>query len=701
MAGKIAALVLILSLALVALPLQPEHGVSANSGMPEVWVAPPPAGDDSNPGAEAQPFATIHKGRDSVAEGGTIHVAAGTYDESTWFDDNLTIVGAGALTTFINHYPVGVNEAVIGISTGGQPKQLAVTISGFTIQNGNNQFLDVHRGGGVFVGGNCTVYLNNCSVVNNTADNGGGISNSGTLYLNDCTIGNNDASGGGGIYNDGRLIMNRCAVSGNSAVYGGGGIYNIPGVIVDSGTMWLTNCTISGNTVTTNGGGGGGICGQNDTIIRLVNVTIANNRATGTGSHGGGFANISDSIPAVGNYYFKNCIVSGNTAGESIYNNGYDTYKGVRIHTQGHNIDSENSCYFNDSTDQRNTDPLLGPLRDNGGPTFTQALLHGSPAIDAGETVVDFNTDQRGVPRPQGTAWDIGAYELTQASVATATGGGTAYFSVLSGYFTNLTAQNESALACPPREDLSFPHGLFSFTVTGITPGSSVTVVIILPANVPANSQYWKCINGQWVDCTSLLGSNDGDSVLTLTIKDGGLGDADGRANGSITDPGGPALAVTTPPAAQIAVRTPPQSSSAYVAAPVSQAPVGLPNIYVQNASLSASRVAPGATLTVNASVANRSTVNGSTTIKLYVNGQEDSSRGVNVNSGSVIPVTFTVSRSQPGTYAVYVNGAQAGSFTVEESVDLNLILIISCALILIALVLGFIYISRRQRYTS
>ena len=56
-----------------------------------------------------------------------------------------------------------------------------------------------------------------------------------------------------------------------------------------------------------------------------------------------------------------------------------------------------------------NTDPLLGPLANNGGPTQTMALLPGSPAIDAGVTVAGVTTDQRGVLRPQGFAPDIGA----------------------------------------------------------------------------------------------------------------------------------------------------------------------------------------------------------------------------------------------------------------------------------------------------
>jgi hypothetical protein len=57
----------------------------------------------------------------------------------------------------------------------------------------------------------------------------------------------------------------------------------------------------------------------------------------------------------------------------------------------------------------------LGPLADNGGPTLTMALLAGSPAIDAGSAVGAPATDQRGIPRPQGPAVDIGAYECLSA----------------------------------------------------------------------------------------------------------------------------------------------------------------------------------------------------------------------------------------------------------------------------------------------
>ena len=133
-------------------------------------------------------------------------------------------------------------------------------------------------------------------------------------------------------------------------------------------------------------------------------------------------------------------------------------------------------------------------------------------------------------------------------------------------------------------------------------------------------------------------------------------------------------------------------------AVPSTQSPVQLSNIQVQSASLSAAKVAPGTPVTITASLANRGTVNGTTAIKVYINGEEETSKGVTVNSGSDLPLSFTISRSQPGNYAVYVGGVSAGSFTVDEMADSNIILFISGALILIALVMGALLLLKRRQ---
>jgi hypothetical protein len=75
-----------------------------------------------------------------------------------------------------------------------------------------------------------------------------------------------------------------------------------------------------------------------------------------------------------------------------------------------------------DSTDLINTDPLLAPLADNGGPTLTMALLPGSPAIDGGSAVAGVTTDQRDIHPSQGIAPDIGAFESRGFALAVVSG---------------------------------------------------------------------------------------------------------------------------------------------------------------------------------------------------------------------------------------------------------------------------------------
>ena len=122
-----------------------------------------------------------------------------------------------------------------------------------------------------------------------------------------------------------------------------------------------------------------------------------------------------------------------------------------------------------------------------------------------------------------------------------------------------------------------------------------------------------------------------------------------------------------------------------------------IPNVVVQTASLSTDKVAPGAPVTVTASVANTGTADGSSQIKLFVNGQEEAHQGVTLSSGSSNPVKFTVSRDEPGTYSVYVGSIPAGSFVVDQFADPNIILYISGALLLFALAGGVIFMATRK----
>ena len=133
-------------------------------------------------------------------------------------------------------------------------------------------------------------------------------------------------------------------------------------------------------------------------------------------------------------------------------------------------------------------------------------------------------------------------------AIETATGTGTAYFASDAGTIEDLIALNESDL---PEEtpNVDFPHGLFSFNITGLTPGQNVTLIITFPSDIPTTGQYWKygpngSINNpqpeRWYQIT--MGSNDGDNIITIQLTDGGIGDDDGVANGVIVDQGGPGI---------------------------------------------------------------------------------------------------------------------------------------------------------------
>ena len=125
---------------------------------------------------------------------------------------------------------------------------------------------------------------------------------------------------------------------------------------------------------------------------------------------------------------------------------------------------------------------------------------------------------------------------------ATSTASGLASLHTSAGYFS---AAAGVGIPCPDPPALAFPHGWFGFTIEGLSPGEAVVVTIILPDDMPDTAQYWKCgptvFNpaDHWHQIT--MGDNDGDNnVITIAITDGGDGDDDLAANGTITEPGGP-----------------------------------------------------------------------------------------------------------------------------------------------------------------
>ena len=288
---------------------------------------------------------------------------------------------------------------------GGISNEGTLTLTNCTVSRNSTMFIG--NGGGISNEG--TLTLTNCTVSSNTSETGGGISNEGTLTLTNCTVSSNSTpfalGNGGGLDNQGTLTLTDCTVNGNTSETGGG--------ISNEGTLTLTNCTVSSNsTVSYFRAFGGGIANQG--TLTLTNCTVSSNSAmVGLVTGGGGIGSTTGTVA------LTNTIVASNEISGILSTVEEQDIQGT-VTTSSHNligVDSGLSGITNGvngnlvGTLDSPINPRLGPLQNNGGPTSTMALLLGSPAIDAGVAVRGVTTDQRGIPRPQGIAPDIGAFE--------------------------------------------------------------------------------------------------------------------------------------------------------------------------------------------------------------------------------------------------------------------------------------------------
>lgn len=272
-----------------------------------------------------------------------------------------------------------------------------------------------NSGGGIYVAPGAQLYIDSSEIVENGAGgSGGGIFVANGAYvgiIQNTTIRDNYANqNGGGIFNVGTIwdIYNTTISSNRAEVGNGGGIFNGSSGLIGGAPATVLNITISGNSAVF----GGGIFNAGE-INDVIHVTIAYNNAFQGGGirnvNGGSFSRIQSSIIA-------NSINGGDCS-----NAGY-------IASWGYNILSDNTCsnVFTNTEDLLSTDPMLGPLQNNGGPTNTHALLPGSPAIDhVDEGVCPWpDTDQRGFTRPIDgdgdsiSLCDSGAFEFEPLSGA-------------------------------------------------------------------------------------------------------------------------------------------------------------------------------------------------------------------------------------------------------------------------------------------
>jgi len=277
------------------------------------------------------------------------------------------------------------------------------------------------------------------------------------------------------------------------------------------------------------------------------------------------------------------------------------------------------------------------------------------------------------------------------SAAESATNRGVVTFSSDAGNLVDLVALKASDSGCTLNAN-EFRYGLFSFKIVNLAPGSTAVVTIELPGTVPASTKYFKCINNMKVDVTSILGHNDGDRVLTLRLTDGGIGDADGLANGTIVDPGGPLTGVELIGAGSHSAMLPSNTPGAMP----DKSPVALSNIRVQSAALSSTSIVKGESIEVTAHVANSGNADGKKLVRVYLNGEEAGAQLVHMNRGMSTDATFSLDAQAPGHYVVQVDNVAAGEFDVKLVRDSDIVLIFSWACISAAFILGLVLIVRR-----
>ena len=341
----------------------------------------------------------------ALGDGGAIYNAGSlSVEQSTIMDSHATASG-GAI---VSYGPLAIRNSTLvgnGASNGGAiyPRFPAATtlIIGSNLRNNHATGATDGWGGAILLWDGASLAVTGGELAGNTATLGGAIHNrfaNSSVELRDVMFRNNASEGdGGGVYNlNGIANVANSTFAGNSANRGGG-------VYSRNATTRIGNTTFSDNSSATEGGAVYNF--NSGTTISFT--TFSGNFAAG---QGGAIYQVAARSLTVSNIALQHGASADNCFVAEI--DAHTVFAG------GANISDDNSCaahFFAQPGDRNNTDPLIGPLLNNGGPTPSHMPLPGSPMIDGGQCAAGVSTDQRGVARPQGAACDVGAIEKRAA----------------------------------------------------------------------------------------------------------------------------------------------------------------------------------------------------------------------------------------------------------------------------------------------
>jgi hypothetical protein len=372
-----------------------------------------------------------------------------------------------------------------------------------------------------------------------TASSGGGISNSGVMTLDHVEVsGNTTSSGngggnGGGIFSTGSLTIRYSLIANNTAATNGGGLFitGNPAGGPAASTLNMSDSTVASNHATTTGAAGGGIVmsASSGNQATLERVTVGDNTVGGRSGGAGIY------IPAGGGTLTAHAtIVARNTMlqGPSANCSGAVTDGGA-------NVEDLATCGFTAASDRQNVSPgFPSNLTAASGETAVLTIPASSPAVDLAPC--SGVTDQRDLPRPQGTACDAGAYEVDQppdvildSGPSGVISGGTVTFTFHSdepgvGFQCKLDGQTPGSFTpCVSPVSYAVPPGGYAFSVRAVdgtgnpspTPASrAFTVAAPLPS--PPVPVFHKSVVVKRVSGTvkvKLPGTNKFVDITTLT----------------------------------------------------------------------------------------------------------------------------------------------------------------------------------------